>query len=364
MKKVTFPHLGNLYIGMEALIESLGLEPVSPPPTNKRTLEIGSRYVDDEACLPLKITVGNIMEAEDLGAEGVLMGGGKGPCRFGYYGEVQKDIIGSLGSKLEFIIFEPNVKDVLAKIKYLTGGFPLKKLLRGFQMALKKIEALDSFDKHIIRIRPWEKEKGQMNVIERKFYRQMRKAASFQTVNKVYKEALRELEEARGGAEEIIKIALVGEFYMILERYANANLERIINDMGAKVVRSVCLSDWIKTNLLGLNSNKRILKMARPYIKTLVGGHGRETVGEAVLSFQEGIDGIIHLAPLTCMPEIIAESVLQDLSRRFNMPVLFLFLDEHSGEVGLRTRVEAFIDTLKFRKERKKHFEQERLYRG
>ena len=61
---------------------------------------------------------------------------------------------------------------------------------------------------------------------------------------------------------------------------------------------------------------------------------------------EEGWDGVIHLYPFTCMPEIISRSILPQISKEYDMPVLSLVLDEHTGEAGLLTRLEAFVDLL------------------
>ncbi|MGB4266133.1 MAG: CoA protein activase, partial [Limnochordia bacterium] len=42
--KITFPHMGNLYIAIEALLGELGHEFVVPPKSSKRTLTLGTKY--------------------------------------------------------------------------------------------------------------------------------------------------------------------------------------------------------------------------------------------------------------------------------------------------------------------------------
>lgn len=56
-------------------------------------------------------------------------------------------------------------------------------------------------------------------------------------------------------------------------------------------------------------------------------------------------DGIIHLAPLTCMPEVIAQNIMPFTKE--NIPVLTIVCDELMGKAGVLTRVEAFVDLLK-----------------
>ena len=54
------------------------------------------------------------------------------------------------------------------------------------------------------------------------------------------------------------------------------------------------------------------------------------------------------------MPEVVAKSILTAVSRDYDLPTLHLAIDEHSGEAGLVTRVEAFVDVLERRKKLKK----------
>ena len=73
-----------------------------------------------------------------------------------------------------------------------------------------------------------------------------------------------------------------------------------------------------------------------------------------VRSFADaGLDGIIQVFPFNCMPEIIAKNILPQVSKEVNMPVISLAFDEQSGEAGVLTRLEAFIDLLEYRRSKK-----------
>ena len=61
---------------------------------------------------------------------------------------------------------------------------------------------------------------------------------------------------------------------------------------------------------------------------------------------------MIHIGPLTCMPEIVAKTILPLVSKEWDIPILTLFLDEHSGEV-IQTRLEAFVEMLGARREQR-----------
>ena len=67
----------------------------------------------------------------------------------------------------------------------------------------------------------------------------------------------------------------------------------------------------------------------------------------------KGFDGVIQLLPLNCMPEIVAKSILCNVSKDLNFPIMTLILDEMTGEAGYLTRLEAFVDLLKRRREEK-----------
>ena len=61
--KITFPHMGNIYIAAKALFDGLGVDYVIPPQNNKEVLNIGTRYSPEEICLPFKIMIGNYIQA-------------------------------------------------------------------------------------------------------------------------------------------------------------------------------------------------------------------------------------------------------------------------------------------------------------
>ncbi|GAJ18425.1 unnamed protein product, partial [marine sediment metagenome] len=87
----------------------------------------------------------------------------------------------------------------------------------------------------------------------------------------------------------------------------------------------------------------KIHKAALPYLKRDIGGDGWESVGEKVLHSKE-YDGLIHLAPFTCMPEIVAQNIMP--STKENLPVLTILCDEQITKTGMLTRLEAFVDLL------------------
>ena len=62
---------------------------------------------------------------------------------------------------------------------------------------------------------------------------------------------------------------------------------------------------------------------------------------------------MVQLGPFTCMPEIVARSILPAVSKAEGIPVLTFFFDEHSADAGIQTRLEAFVDLLERKKRQK-----------
>ncbi|MCP4668420.1 MAG: hypothetical protein GY849_18915, partial [Deltaproteobacteria bacterium] len=95
--KITFPHLGSMYIFCKAIAETAGIPYVLPRPTSNRTREIGEYSTNESVCLPLKIILGNFVEALEDGADTIMMVGSGPPCRLGLYDRIIKIVLQDMG---------------------------------------------------------------------------------------------------------------------------------------------------------------------------------------------------------------------------------------------------------------------------
>ncbi|NSW89357.1 MAG: CoA protein activase [Firmicutes bacterium] len=358
--KVTFPHMGNLYICIKVLMEELGIDYVIPPFTSKRTLEIGTRHVPECACLPLKITTGNLIEAYQVGADTVLMAGGCGPCRFGYYCEMYREILKDLNYNMNVITLEPpngNMVKLLQRIKNLLGGFNLYKILKAIKNTTQVAIEVDEVECLASKIRPRELEKGDVDKIYKKFQKDVIAAKGIEQIKKLIRDAKNNLLKVKTDEKaNPLKIGIVGEIYTTIDYYTNFDIQSKLGAIGVETHRYVTISDWITEhivkNALRLPRNLSYAHAAKPYLGKMIGGHARETIGNTILYAQQGYDGVIQIYPFTCMPEIVAESILPAVERDFDIPVLTLIIDEMTGEAGYFTRIEAFVDLLHRRKEK------------
>jgi predicted nucleotide-binding protein (sugar kinase/HSP70/actin superfamily) len=358
--KVTFPHMGYLYVPVRSLLNSLGVEVIVPPAISQETITLGTRYAPEFACLPLKVNIGNFLEAKELGADTILMAGGVGPCRFGYYSQVQREILSDLGIDLDMIILEPpqgQWRLLLRGLKRLTAKASPLAVYRAGALAWAKLKALDFMAKEMHPIQAREAVRGRTMRAWKEMVERIDDADNTKAVQEATQQGLALLRKIPlQTAKDTLKVGLVGEIYTILEPAVNLDIERSLGEMGVEVIRSVYLSDWVVTNLvlhtLHLRDDTEHYRLAAPYLNHFVGGHGLESISSTIEYARAGIDGVVHVAPLTCMPEIVAKSILPQVSMDEDIPVLTLMLDEHSAEAGIKTRLEAFCELLQARRNR------------
>ena len=348
MKKVTFPHMENLNIPLKAFLREMGLKPVEPPEISRKTLDLGVKYGPEFACLPLKYNIGNFIQALEMGAEVILMGGGIGPCRFGYYGEVQKEILRDLGYDFEMVSLEPNIFQTFTGLRELFGGIKLKKFYNGGKIAWKKVKNIDRLRESVFRNRAREIEKGKIDSIYNKYLGEIDNTETVRGVKKTTDEYIKKIKQAVGenkrGIE--IKVALVGEIYMLLEPFANLEIAKKLGKLGVTVERRMSLTNWLRHFIGRDKKENKIYKKAQKYMEIQIGGHACRNIGKTVMYAEENFDGVIHISPFTCMPEIVAQMLFPRISKEKDIPVLSLVFDEHTGEAGLITRLEAFVDLI------------------
>lgn len=357
--KITFPHLGNAYIVAKAIFDDLGIDYIIPPFNNKKVLEIGTRHVPELACLPLKLTIGNYLQAYEMGADTILMFGGCGPCRFGYYCEMQKEILRDIGCNMELITLEaPNgdIGELIRRVNKLTNGSDFIKVTAAAARVVKMVSCIDKLERLVFSKRPREAVRGSTDKIYGNFKEKVLTTKGSHNTFKLIKETTQELEQIETDNSIVpLKIGIVGEIYTNIEQYASFDIQQKLGSMGAEIDRQVTLSSWVIEHMLkkGLHlpRDMRFAKAAKPYLGAMIGGHAQETIGNTVLYANDRYDGVVQIYPFSCMPEIVAEGILPAVGNDLDIPVLTLIIDEMTGEAGCVTRLEAFIDLLEKRRE-------------
>ncbi len=349
--RIGIPHMGNLYIPLKALFERLDVDLVIPPVNNQRTLSLGVKYSPEGLCIPFKLTLGNLIEAAELGADTLLMPAGYGICRLGYYAKTQEQILRDLGYNFEMIclgVSQRKLFGFLQIIKRLSNNASWLKIISAFRFGLAKLNAMDRIERIVQKVRPVEQVKGTANHLFAKAIEAIDRAADYDTLKKAQIDYIDQLNQvAKDPYFQPLLVGIIGEFYVVLEPFSNLDVEIELGKLGVEVRRTTFVSEWVKFSLflnpLGMNEKDRIHKAAMPYLKRDIGGDGWESVGEKVLHAKE-YDGLIHLAPFTCMPEVIAQNIMP--STKENIPVLTILCDEQTTKTGMITRLEAFVDLL------------------
>jgi len=348
--RVGMPHMGNIYIAFKALFERLDVDFVVPPVNNQHALSLGVRHSPEGLCIPFKLTLANLIEAAEMGADTLIMPAGYGVCRLGYYYKNQEQILRDLGYKFEMVpigVSEQKLSGILKVIKRLSNNASWYRILSAFRFGIAKLNALDRMERAVHKVRPVERIKGTANRIFAKAVKAIDEADDYGSLNRVQKDYIEQLEQVPRSARRPLIVGITGEFYVLLEPFSNLDIENELGRLGVEVRRTTFVSEWTKfslfLNALGVNEKERIHKAARPYLKRDIGGDGWESVGDKVLHAKK-YDGLIHVAPFTCMPEIIAQNIMP--STKENIPVLTILCDEQLAKPGMLTRVEAFVDLL------------------
>ncbi|MBE0447858.1 MAG: CoA protein activase [Actinobacteria bacterium] len=358
--RATFPHMGKLDMVMSDLFDRTGIGYIVPPRTTTKTLQLGVRYAPEFACLPLKVTIGNFIEALEAGADTLLMAGGVGPCRFGYYAQIQECVIKEAGYDFDMIILEPpgaGYRLFINTLKKLAPGKSILEIWQIIKIGFGKARVLDELEKYALKYRAYEVKRGDTTKAYKRALEIMRPAITADEIAQAREEAFLVLEAVEKDMQRpCLKMGIIGEFYVLLEPFVNFDIEEYLGNMGVSLERSVYLTDWIgpsKENPIMGISDKEVAQAAKPYLNHFVGGEGLPSVGHTVIYAKEGFDGVLHLFPFTCMPDIIAKSILPQISRDFDLPTLSLVIDEQTGKAGVITRLEAFIDLLANKRKQK-----------
>ncbi|MBE0603166.1 MAG: hypothetical protein IH611_06000 [Deltaproteobacteria bacterium] len=267
----------------EVFFAELGAEVVVSEPTNKKILQDGLNRSSSELCLPIKLLNGHIVDLA-------------GRCDF---------------------VFLPYI------ISTQKGSFYCPKLIATPDIAKAAIPGLSLMSADV-----------DIDNFFSSLFSTLREVASKLCTNPMriyaaYRKALERQEIFEGPV-----IAVIGHTYLFNDAYISFDLLRMLRERGARVVTSDMLSAaQIEHTLSDIEC----------------GTHwslGNRVVA-SVIRFSRGgeADGIVYITPFGCSSDsLIKEYVDANLPEK--KPMLVLTVDEHSGDAGIVTRLEAFFDMI------------------
>jgi predicted nucleotide-binding protein (sugar kinase/HSP70/actin superfamily) len=350
--KVSFFHLGAAYAYIEPYLRSLGLDVIVPPFSSRRTLDLGTRFCPEMICAPCKLIFGNYVEALEAGADTLIMFGGQGTCRLGYSARQQERLLRQWGHSFTAHLFDLyHAHSDLIRLTRELAEPTLSQLVEALRFLFALITLSDKVEQATLRLRPRELERGIAAQLRSQALSQIASLSSRQELEERRQAILSPFEDALQDRERLVlRIGLIGDPYSISEPFFNLNLEQELGYLGVELDRWFWISRSLKLNplltLLGQDHGEAVRQASQPYLARDVGGFARSTVGEAVIFAQGGYDGLIHLAPFSCTPEIMADNIFLALKRDIHIPILSLSFDEQTSHTGLVTRLEAFVDLL------------------
>lgn len=307
MKRIiSYPRMGKEYTELiKQSLENLGLNVQLPPKTTRKTINLGVRNSSEMMCFPYKVTLGNFIEALENGANTLLMYDTQGQCRLRHYYKIQKFTLNNLGYN-NFEMYGVNGENLVKTLRKLSG-------------------------------------KSRMNVMKEIYYN--------------FPKKLKEHDETKNHwSDEKPNIGIIGEIFSAIDETINYGIEKKIKSYGANPFNTVVLGDFLgetifkKLNPFRKDEKKRYKKQASKYLNGKLGGHGYENIYHLLELIDKKIDGVIHVEPLTCAPEVTIEPIINHLCRKNNLPLLRIPIDENNSEANLETRIETFCELIKMRK--------------
>lgn len=349
---ISFPHMGNYHIPISCLMENtLNGKALPPPPTTKRTIELGTKYSPEFVCIPFKYNLGNYIEALENGANILIHAGGG--CRFGYYAEVLEQILKDLGYEFKlFSLVDTHNMKVLSLYKEfnkLNPDLTLFQFAKAFKIAQTQVYVLDNIEKYIRGNIGFEREQGSFERLEKEFHAVLRKTSSdseVKNLERLYMSKFKSIPLDK--PSHPLRVGIVGELYTLMEPFSSYFIEKTLAKKGIEVRRYITVSYLIFAKD---HKEKRIVKAASPYLKYAIGADGTDSVAKSKLMAEEKFDGIIHIKPFGCTPEVNSMPAVQKVSRDYDIPIIFFSFDSQTSETGIKTRLEAFYDMLMMRKE-------------
>ena len=360
---------------------------------NKQAVDMGLKYVNNDACYPSLIVVGQIMDAllsgkYDLSKTAVIITQTGGGCRATNY-------IGFIRRALE--------KADMAHIPVISLNLGGIESNPGFHINLDLLTRAaygavfgDIFMRCIYRMRPYEKEKGSVEALHQKWLKKCREFVtsrhmSFFTFRKMCRQIIEEFDAVPVTQEQKPKVGIVGEILVKFAPAANNHLVDLLESEGAEAVvpdlldfMLYCFYNQIyKAKELGTSkkaalfsragiqaleflrkaASKAFLKSEHffaptsiyqtvEYAKPIVSignqtGEGWFLTGEMVELIHEGVNNIVCTQPFGCLPNhVVGKGVIKELRRQYpSSNIVAIDYDPGASEVNQLNRIKLMLST-------------------
>ena len=309
---------------------ALGIEILLSDKTTSKIVNEGCKYVVSDTCLPVKVFVGHVVNLIEKGCTNIFVPS----LQSSSYKINNCSKIRGLPEIIRNVINEPiNIIDPEIN---KTEGISFK------DFCYKIANTFDIFDE---------------NFIESSIKKGWETYNNFHKMTQAgvpYEKALRRAISGDFSLETIeelqpLSVVIMAHGYNLFDERISMNLIKKLSNLGVKSYTSL--------NVTKEDAMKSILELG----EIQYWANELDLTGTAAYyMLNNKVDGIIALSAFGCGPDSLMVEEIQHHAKQRNMPMIHLNIDEHTGEAGFMTRIEAFVDMLIRRKRRtlqKQNFE-------
>lgn len=360
---------------------------------NKSSVDTGLKYVNNDACYPSVIVVGQIMEAllsgkYDLNKTAVVISQTGGGCRATNY-------IGFIRRALQKAGM-PQIPVISMSASGIESNEGFSYTLPMLTKAIMAVVYGDVFMRVLYRTRPYEKEKGSANALHQKWKdicvkALSKKNASFIEFNRNVKGIIKDFDQLPLLNVQKPRVGIVGEILVKFLPAANNHLVDLLEAEGAEAVMPDLLDFFLycfynanfKAEHLGYKAStarlcnagislleffrksarKELSKSKRftppAYIKDLAKyaspivslgnqtGEGWFLTGEMLELIHSGVNNIVCTQPFGCLPNhVVGKGVIKELRHQYPLSnIIAVDYDPGASEVNQLNRIKLMLAT-------------------
>ena len=397
MKKnytILSPQMSPVHFSLlQAAFNSCGYHLEVLPNDNRHAVDVGLRYVNNDACYPSLIVVGQIMDAlhsgkYDLNRTAIIMSQTGGGCRASNYIAFIRRALKKAG--MEQI---PVISLNLSKLE-ANPGFKITP-----RLAVRLIYAGvfgDILMKCIYRMRPYEVEKGSVNRMHAKWEKRVidyvsGPRQSHSVFRKMCKEIVQDFDRIPVTDEKKPRVGIVGEILVKFLPAANNHLAELLESEGAEAVvpdlldffcysfynqnfkvenlgfkkskavfanMGIRLIDWLRSaanealresrHFVPSADIRDLARMASPIVSTgNQTGEGWFLTGEMMELIHGGVPNIVCIQPFGCLPNhIVGKGVIKEIRRTHpEANIVAVDYDPGASEVNQLNRIKLMLQT-------------------
>lgn len=303
----------------KSFFNSLGHEVIISPKTSKNILESGVKDTVTDACIPIKILHGHVSALK---------------------GKVDLVFIPRMVSIVKDETFCPKFLGLPEMVQYSIENVPKIlspqiELKRGFWQIYKVLESLGQ------QLGATKKEiyKAIFTAMKTQFKYEKLLASGFfpkEAVDIIEGNKIPVAKDFSNG----ISLAVLGYPYQVYDSYITVNMLENLKNMG--------VNTWT-CEMVPLRKQKKYRKVLP---KELFWYYSNIVMRCTYYYLKDKrMDGIIHVTAFGCGPDAILDKLMELECKSHHVPYLNITIDEHTGEAGILTRLEAFVDMLKIRRD-------------